>query len=137
VDDKSNQGEDTEREGIYIGESSRSLYVRSREHIRDAEDFKEGSHIIKNWINCHPETSRRPPFKFSILQTLKYCLYRQVAEAVIIHYSSDKLLNSKNEYNSICLTRLVVEESTFEERRGKYWKKEQLLKKREIGRNAE
>jgi hypothetical protein len=34
---------------IYYGESSRSLYEGSREHIRDAEKFQEGSHIGKHW----------------------------------------------------------------------------------------
>ena len=31
--------------GVYFGESIRSLYERSREHVQDAVKFKESSHI--------------------------------------------------------------------------------------------
>ena len=41
---------------------------------------------------------------------------RQVSEAVMIHYSQDILLNSKNEYNANCLTRLRVDETKFEQK---------------------
>jgi hypothetical protein len=36
---------------IYIGDLSRSLYERSKEHMSDAEGFQEGSHIVKHWTN--------------------------------------------------------------------------------------
>ena len=36
--------------GIYIGESSRSLFERSKEHIKDNMNFKADTHIIKHWI---------------------------------------------------------------------------------------
>ena len=38
---------------------------------------------------------------------------RQIAEAILIHYLKDELLNSKNEYNSNCLARLTVEENMY------------------------
>ena len=34
-----------------------------------------------------------------------------------IHYSRDELLNSKNEYNANCLTRVVVEEEVYERKK--------------------
>ena len=37
--------EEKSREGIYIGESSRSLYERSLENLRDAKSFSKKSHI--------------------------------------------------------------------------------------------
>ena len=114
---ETSQGEGKAREGIYIGETSRSLFERSREHVRDAVDFKEGSHIIKHWLHSHPEIMEKPPFKFTILESFKDCLSRQVSEAINIHYSGDCLLNSKNEYNANCLTRLVVEESRIERKK--------------------
>ena len=46
------------RTGIYYGESSRSLYELSREHLKDGKDFSSGSHIIKHWLNKH---ARRVP----------------------------------------------------------------------------
>jgi hypothetical protein len=41
------------RDGTYLGETSRDLYKRIREHAQGARDFKEGNHIIKHWINHH------------------------------------------------------------------------------------
>ena len=38
-------------------------------------------------------------------------------EAIHIHYSKDELLNSKKEYNANCLTRIVVEEDRFQQKK--------------------
>ena len=54
-----------------------------------------------------------PKFTFTILKSFKDYLSRQVAEALMIHYSGDELLNSKNQY----LARVVVEENAFERKR--------------------
>ena len=40
----------------YIGETSHSFYEGSREHMKDAEDFSHGSHIVKHWMNDHVES---------------------------------------------------------------------------------
>ena len=42
------EGLETRRKGIYIGESSRSLHERSKEHVADARAFRDGSHIVAN-----------------------------------------------------------------------------------------
>ena len=65
----------------------------------------------------HPDEQEVPDFKFRILGVFKDCLSRQVSEAMRIHSSQDHLLNSKNEYSSNCLTRLVVDEDKFEKKR--------------------
>ena len=72
------------------------MYERSREHVQDAEKFKKGSHIINHWMKYHQEDDSRPPFGFTVLDSFKDCLSRQVAEAIRIHYAKDELLNSKN-----------------------------------------
>ena len=77
--------------------------------MADAQSFKEGSHIVKHWISSHEEEKEQPDFIFRKLTSYKDCLSRQVAEAILIHYSEDSLLNSKNEYNSNCLARVTVE----------------------------
>ena len=59
----------------------------------------------------------RPRFTFTILQSFKDCLSRQVAEAIKIHYTKDEILNSKNKYNANHLSRVVVEEDAFERKR--------------------
>ena len=97
------------RKGIYFGESSRSLYERSREHFRDAGDFSGGSHQVKHWMTTHPEDDQCPPFKIKVIGSYKDCLTRQVSEALKIHNSKDELLNSKNEYASNHLSRIVVD----------------------------
>ena len=41
--------------GVYIGESTRSLYERSKEHEADKEGRKEDSRQVKHWVLDHPE----------------------------------------------------------------------------------
>ena len=55
TDLKNNRAKVGSREGIYFGETSRSLFERVQEHHKDAEDFSAGSHIIKHWTIDHPD----------------------------------------------------------------------------------
>ena len=54
-------GKDIERQdmkdgkGVYVGESSRSIYERAREHMADREKHKEESHQIKHWLTSHED----------------------------------------------------------------------------------
>ena len=58
----------------------------------------------------HKEDDSRPTLSFRVIESFKDCLSRQVAEASRIHYATDELLNSKNEYNANHLSRVVVDE---------------------------
>ena len=49
-DDQPSGRVQTSREGIYVGESSRSLHERALEHVRDAQSFSVKSHIVKHWM---------------------------------------------------------------------------------------
>ena len=119
------------RVGVYTGKSSRSLYERSKEHLSDAEGFQEGSHIVKHWMQQHAEDDVMPHFTFTILQSFRDCLSRQVAEAIRIHYSKDTLLNSKNEYGSNRLARVMVEEDAYsKKKRGRKEEMEEVMEKR-------
>ena len=63
------------RVGIYYGESSRLMYYeRSREHVNDAENFQEGSHIVRHWMEYHQDDYCRTIFKFNVLDSFKDCL---------------------------------------------------------------
>ena len=104
------------RLGIYIGESSRSLFERSKEHIKDANTFKADSHVIKHWILNHPLLDKMPPMSIRITDTYSDCLSRQLGEALKIHFSNDILLNGRNEYLSNCVTRLTTSESLSDRR---------------------
>ena len=114
VKGKLTTGKPTGRSGIYIGESSRSLAERSAEHLKDGKDFSKRSHMVKHWMNVHPNENSLPPFTIKIIKQYKDCLSRQVGEAISILLSNDNLLNSKNEYLSNCITRVSVEEDVFE-----------------------
>ena len=70
--------------GIYVGESARSLYERSKEHDRDKEGRMMESHQIKHWQLEHKDLDAPPRFKFSIVNTFKDPLTRQLAESVRI-----------------------------------------------------
>ena len=72
--------------------------------------------MVKHWLETHQEEETCPEFRFKIVGNFKDALSRQVAEAVMIHYSKDILLNSKNEYNTNCLARVKVDESRYEQK---------------------
>jgi hypothetical protein len=93
---------------IYVGESGRSLYERSKEHWADFESKAEDSHILKHWLTHHCGQGQ-PDFR---LEVVKYCrdtLSRQVGEAIRIQYRGNTL-NSKAGYNRSGLSRLVLPE---------------------------
>ena len=97
-----------ETPSIYVGESSRSLHERSKEHWADFEAESGDSHILKHWITHHGGQGK-PDFR---LEVVKYCrdtLSRQVGEAVRIQYRGNTL-NSKAGYNRSGLSRLVLPE---------------------------
>ena len=100
---------------VYVGESSRSLYERSQEHLRDGRKRTEDSHIWKHWSEHHPGEDM-PRFGFRVAKTFSDCLTRQVAESVRIDMRGGQVLNSKTVYSRCKITRLVVDTSE--------WKKE-------------
>ena len=102
------------REGIYIGETSRSLHERAVEHVRDAVGFSPKSHIVKHWMLSHPDLPSPPKMEFSITARYKDCLSRQIGEALRISYSKDIILNSKGEYMNNTVSRLTIEEDAWE-----------------------
>ena len=78
---------------MYVGESSRSLYERAREHWEDASKLKEGSHIARHWANKHSEDIIPPDFQFRVIKKHRSALERQVHEAV--HISKVGSLNDR------------------------------------------
>ena len=103
---------DYKEKGIYVGESSRSLYERVKEHIRDGKSQAEDSHIGKHWQECH-RGEEMPLFKFKIVGTYKDSLSRQIAESVRIDMRVE-VLNSKSVYSRNRLPRLEVEKTEWE-----------------------
>ena len=102
------------RVGIYLGETSRSLHERATEHMKDAMDISCKCHVVKHWISDHYELENPQPFRFKVLRTFQDCLSRQLSEVVNIWQSQDRLLNSKNDYLTNCISRITVEDQNIE-----------------------
>ena len=98
----------------YIGESGRSLYERSREHVRQSMTSQSKSHIREHMSAQHPETAPHPgAFRFSVTGTYFAPLDRQLSEAIKITRASGTkttVLNSKFEFNRCLIPTLVTED---------------------------
>ena len=103
--------------GVYVGETSRSLHERMKEHFGDSKSKKrqEESHMYKHWENCHPDGTQ-PAFKIKTIAKFKDCLTRQLAESVRIQLR-EEVLNSKSEYSRCHVHRLVIEKNEQEEKK--------------------
>ena len=95
--------------GIYVGESSRSLYERSKEHRADRESMLEESHQVKHWLLHHQELHCPPAFRYKVIATFKDPMTRQLSEAVRIELRGSEVLNSKSEYSRCRVPRLRVD----------------------------
>ena len=94
---------------IYVGESSRSLYERTKEHMSDRNGWKEESHQVKHWITDHPELQEPPRFRFKLVRSFKDPMSRQLSEAVRIELRGSNILNSKSEFTRCRVPRLRVD----------------------------
>ena len=95
--------------GIYVGESSRSMYERGKEHQKDGKDRAEDSHQWKHWANEHPDMEGNPRFKFRIIASFSDPLTRQLAESVRIDRRGMEILNSRSEYSRCRVPRLQLD----------------------------
>ena len=86
--------------GIYVGESSQSMYERAKEIEAEIVGEMEESHQIKHWVLDHPDLDAPPTFKF------KDALTRQLSEAVRIELRGEEILNSKSVFNRCKVPRL-------------------------------
>ena len=93
-------------DGVYVGETGRSLYERSLEHLDDAANKKISSHIFRHWAISHPDDQTQPIFHFKVLKPHKSPLDRQLHEAVRI--GSHGLLNSRSEFRQNKVKRIAV-----------------------------
>ena len=86
------------RESIYVGETSRSIYVRGKQHlaaVRSACDNPSNG-LAKHILEHHQTQMEEVEFEFKILYSNKKPLQRQVREGVEIkECKADLILNSK------------------------------------------
>ena len=111
-------------QGVYVGETGRSLHERAGEHWRDAQGKQEDSHIIKHWLTDHSDLGTPPKFRMKVVGSFTDALSRQLSEAVRIDLRGGGVLNSKTEYSRCRVPRLVVD---MEE-----WKKKKIEEKKEV-----
>ena len=99
----------------YIGESYRSAYERGREHQDDLKYLREKSHLLKHFLEAHPnEKIEDMKYGMRLVSKCKTALERQVGEAVYIQLAQEKgytLLNSKSEYSRCTIPRLRLGDS--------------------------
>ena len=106
--------EDMAKEGIinekkigrYIGESSRTLAERSKEHIEGATNIDSDNFIVKHWVSCHSELESIPRIRFKMLKSFQDVLSRLATEAVLIDNLAT--MNSKSEFRCNKLARIVI-----------------------------
>ena len=88
-----------------MGESSRNLYTRAREHVKLYEGRKRGSakesFIFDHQTLIHGGADAK--FSARVTDTFRDCLSRQISEAVTIRRSDKTVLNSKSEWHQPAL----------------------------------
>ena len=90
---------------VYIGETGRSVYERTREHWRDWRDKKMGSSLctLEEW-----------EYMVKVLRKLKTPLEIQILEGVlIVEEKLDVILNSKGKYGHNVIPRIRIEVGTW------------------------
>ena len=92
---------------IYLGESSRNLYTRSKEHLSSYRSGLSTSFIAKHQENAH--RGQEPSYKARVITSTRDCLSRQVREAVLIRRSDKHILNGKSEWHQPALYRVQHE----------------------------
>ena len=126
---KGRRGTDFEEQNIYVGETSRSLYERTKEHIKDGRDKAEDSHIAKHWEKEHPGENM-PHFRFKIIRSFRDSLSRQVAESIRIDLRGEQVLNSKTVYSRNRLPRLGIEKTEWEREAEEKFKRAAMARER-------
>merc|ERR1712130_717996 len=123
----------------YVGETSRSLYERGLEHLRDLNELKQESHMLKHYFDHHPEEElEKMEFGAKIIKAARTAFNRQVGESVYIqeNAANHAILNSKSEYNRCALPRLTTKmgDTTVDKEieKMKKMKKEEIEKEREL-----
>ena len=101
---------------LYVGESSRSIQERAKEHWGDAVKQDKKSHMVKHQALVN--VGEPPRFLFKVVSSHRTALNRQIREAVRIRRrgGAGNILNSRAEYNRCHIPRLVVEEDDVESR---------------------
>ena len=94
---------------LYHGETSRTLYTRTKEHLQRGSGHNEDTSqaLIKHNLIFHP--NKEPNFDIKTTGFFKDPLTRQINEGVRINNSTaDHLMNSKAEFRQGEVARTVI-----------------------------
>ena len=97
------------RQTKYVGETSRTVIERAKEHARDRLDYKKSSHMRDHATDDHP--GREVTFRFDLLKRCTTPLERQVGESInikLLQKQGVKIINIKIEFNRCILPSLLV-----------------------------
>ena len=89
---------------VYIGETSRNMYTRAREHAdgeRRAHGGEEGeslSFMRKHMEKYHRDTEIQSSFRARVVRTNTDSFTRQIREGVLIRRADRETMNSKSEW---------------------------------------
>ena len=96
-----------DKKSVYLGETSRNLYTRCREHDDKFRNQSEDSFMQKHQTSKHP--GQPGMFSAKVTGTYNDCLTRQVAEGVFIRRCEYEVLNAKTEWHQPALWRIRSE----------------------------
>ena len=86
----------------YIGETSRSAYERGLEHLKDFEDMKAESHMIKHYLENHEnEEMMSMEFGMRIVRKPRTAFNRQIAESVMIQSNKNHNIRTQKVSKSV------------------------------------
>ena len=104
---------------LYVGETSRSVVERSKEHWSGYRGGDTDNHMVRHQNLVH--SGEPAVFVMRVAGSYRSALSRQVGEAVRIRRrgGAGNILNSKSEYNRCHIPRLQVEDREEEEQREK------------------
>ena len=94
---------------IYIGETSRSIFERSKEHWEGVRKEDSKNHMVKHQALEHTGEPE-PKFTMKVFKYYRTGLGRQMAEAVRICRRGGAILNSRGEFVRCHIPRLQIEE---------------------------
>ena len=92
---------------LYIGETARNLFTRSKEHLANYASRNRESFMRKHQVDHH--YGAEAAFSAKVTASFQDCLSRQVSEGVYIRRNQNTTLNSKSEWHQPALWRVRSE----------------------------
>ena len=104
---KSEQTDRQQDRTVYIGETSRNLFTRGKEHLYKYETNHCDSFMAKHQAEHH--NGEPADFTAKVMSKHENCLSRQVAEGVAIRRCKTNVLNGKSEWHQPALWKVRSE----------------------------